>query len=634
LVNLSSTNQPVNFDYNDGFGPTLVNQVAHTAVDTYGNIDSFSGDVRQIWLTTANDVFFGSDTGNFASGDLGDDLLVGGTGADLLVGGEGNDTIDGGLGINTVAYNYDFGRDITTRLGVGVNLQDTGDVNFRGQSLYAGHAIDAFDDTDTLSNIQVVVGTGYADSIWGQTSHSTTMFGGAGADSLVGGDVGDTLIGDIGNDTLDGAGGTDTVDYTREAINNSTGWPINGPGATRHGVVVNLSNATITVAGETIAAGTAIDTFGSTDTLISIETIVGSEFADHIVGSLATYSIDGGDGDDVLVAGDGTGTMHGDDGDDTFVYKIGPVGTATIDDFTQDEDVIDLRAFASLFTSWDDLKATIGTAGHIPDGSVAMNGFDTVITFDDGSNSLTIKNIDFHDLNDADFDFGVVTGLGTADSLTGSYGDDSLDGANGNDTLVGLDGNDTLQGGTGTDSMVGGLGDDLYFVDSASDIVENRRRRRRHHRQHCRQLRHGRGARQRRGRDPHSRQRAGDPRQGGDGHRSRQHPDRQRPRQYPQRRRRQRYAHRRRRHRHAHRRQRRRCVLCRCLGRCHHRGHRHRQRHRHRPLHRDDRNLHARGEHRKPDPRRHREHQRHRQRACQRHHRQRRQQYSVGLGRS
>lgn len=48
---------------------------------------------------------------------------------------------------------------------------------------------------------------------------------------------------------------------------------------------------------------------------------------------------------------------------------------------------------------------------------------------------------------------------------------DLINGLAGNDTLIGSNFNDTLDGGTGIDSMSGGLGNDLYVVDSASDIV-------------------------------------------------------------------------------------------------------------------------------------------------------------------
>jgi large repetitive protein len=62
-----------------------------------------------------------------------------------------------------------------------------------------------------------------------------------------------------------------------------------------------------------------------------------------------------------------------------------------------------------------------------------------------------------------------VDGAGGNDILNGSSGDDILLGGEGNDRLTGNAGNDSLDGGLGNDSMIGGQGDDTYFVDSASD---------------------------------------------------------------------------------------------------------------------------------------------------------------------
>jgi Ca2+-binding RTX toxin-like protein len=60
-----------------------------------------------------------------------------------------------------------------------------------------------------------------------------------------------------------------------------------------------------------------------------------------------------------------------------------------------------------------------------------------------------------------------------ANSIRGLDGIDLLYGYGGNDTLDGGNGNDRLDGGTGIDTMIGGFGDDTYYVDSASDAVED-----------------------------------------------------------------------------------------------------------------------------------------------------------------
>jgi Ca2+-binding RTX toxin-like protein len=54
---------------------------------------------------------------------------------------------------------------------------------------------------------------------------------------------------------------------------------------------------------------------------------------------------------------------------------------------------------------------------------------------------------------------------------TGNAGNNILTGNTANNTLNGGDGNDTLNGGTGVDTLIGGLGNDIYQVDSTTDII-------------------------------------------------------------------------------------------------------------------------------------------------------------------
>jgi Ca2+-binding RTX toxin-like protein len=64
-----------------------------------------------------------------------------------------------------------------------------------------------------------------------------------------------------------------------------------------------------------------------------------------------------------------------------------------------------------------------------------------------------------------------VTGTGAGESLVGTADIDTLNGAGGDDTLIGGAGHDQLDGGSGVDFLYGGLGDDVYVVDTQSDLV-------------------------------------------------------------------------------------------------------------------------------------------------------------------
>ena len=114
---------------------------------------------------------------------------------------------------------------------------------------------------DIITGIEVVTGT-------------------SGNDTIIGGNPFNDDFEDFrpgaGNDTVDGDTGFDRVRYQTASS----------------GVTVNLSNASITslVTAGVVAAGTADDGDGGTDTLISIESIVGSSNGDHLVGNSGSFT--------------------------------------------------------------------------------------------------------------------------------------------------------------------------------------------------------------------------------------------------------------------------------------------------------------------------------------------------------
>jgi Ca2+-binding RTX toxin-like protein len=151
----------------------------------YGGSDTLSGN-------SGNDTLFGG-TGN--------DKLFGGDGADTLIGGAGADTMNGGIGLDTVNYGAEGGS-----RGVRVNLLGSGSQG----GLAADTAIDSFGFVDKVSNIPNVIGTKFADAIYGG-NHNNVLTGGLGNDILVGGGANDILRGDAGTDVLTGGVGIDTL---------------------------------------------------------------------------------------------------------------------------------------------------------------------------------------------------------------------------------------------------------------------------------------------------------------------------------------------------------------------------------------------------------------------------------------
>ena len=234
----------------------------------------------------ADEVLEGVAGNDVLEGRGGDDYLDGMLGADLLTGGAGNDTIIGSDGIDTAVYSG-------TRAAYLVSLNEDGSFTIADQRSGTPDGTDTVSTTDIfrfadgdrtaaqLAAANVIEGTPGDDTLSG-TQASDIINAHAGEDWMSGG---------AGDDTIDGGSGTDddanflsrdTVDYQADVER--------GGG---HGATVNL------------ATGTAIDPFGHTDTLIDIERVFGTNFADLIIGAGENEVFDPNGGDDFVDGGDG-----------------------------------------------------------------------------------------------------------------------------------------------------------------------------------------------------------------------------------------------------------------------------------------------------------------------------------------
>ncbi len=170
-------------------------------VDGGGGFDSvsYSDQSSSVTVNLATGQATGSSIGTDTlsniegvSGGRGDDTLIGSSGDNYLTGQAGNDTLDGGGGSDTAVYFYSSG-------GATVNLA-------------TGTANDGQGGTDTLSNIENVRGSRFADTLTGDGG-SNLLKGEDGDDTLNGGGGDDTLTGGTGADKFVAAagGGNDTV---------------------------------------------------------------------------------------------------------------------------------------------------------------------------------------------------------------------------------------------------------------------------------------------------------------------------------------------------------------------------------------------------------------------------------------
>ncbi len=362
---------------------------------------------------TATDGFGNTDTFTGiegARGTLQADTLIGTDGDNSFMGLAGNDVVVGGGGEDEIRYDLDLYRDGLT--GVTVNLG-------------AGTATDGFGNTDTFSGIEIVRATEMKDFLSGSTGD-------------------DTFRGLAEADVIDGGSGSDWVDYSADIFNRRE--------STAFGAVtVNL------------ATGTAVDSFGATDTLISIENAAGGTLADTLTGSA---------GDNVFRGYGGNDTISGGDGSDTVDYSR------------------DLEAGIRHFQSGGsavlvNLSAvTLSINGTSLDGNRARDGFANTDTLSGIENAIGTASNDFFVAGTAAnrFDGGlgsdqvsyVASGGGVTVNLDlgiGAGNDAAGDSYTGIEVVVGSSFGDTLVGKAGTaNSLFGGEGDDFLYGEGI-DLV-------------------------------------------------------------------------------------------------------------------------------------------------------------------
>jgi Ca2+-binding RTX toxin-like protein len=305
-----------------------------------------------------NDQFTGNVGADTLDGGAGNDSLSGGDGDDVLSVGDGNDNVDGGNGFDIVRYSGASGNIV---------------LNLANAAFASGGAMG-----DTLTSIEGVIGTAFADGITGD-NNANLLDGGAGADIVTGGDGNDTIIGGAGADNLDGGAGLDVASYA----------------AASAGVAIVINQT-----------GTGGDAAG--DILTGFENLIGSAFADNLGGDALANLIEGGSGDDTIRGGAGADTLRGGDGVDLVSYD----GSTTS---------VQVTLGTNAVSGGDGVGDVISGFEGIIGGSAA-----DVLTGDDGNNWLIGLNG-----NDQ------LRGEAGDDTLEGGIGNDVLFGGAGNDYLVG-----------------------------------------------------------------------------------------------------------------------------------------------------------------------------------------------------
>jgi len=298
---------------------------ATVTVTQVQNIENATGSVY-------GDTIYGTNGSNTLDGNSGDDYLYGLDGSDTLIGGEGADHLYGGAGIDTVDYSSAPSSDwllpgnIDVN-GVFVNLRDNVGLNSDAQG-------------DTYVSVENVRGSAFTDLIGGD-GQSNALYGNAGDD---------VICGFGGADYLDGGDGIDTLSYY----------------ASPSGVAVNLGT-------NNVSGGDAAG-----DTILNFENVIGSNYADKLLGSGGDNVLDGQGGDDILRGGAGSDT-----------FRFGPASTQFPDSALGHDTILDYTVGV------DHLKFDNQFVHSVSDLQFAQNGSDTVITYFDeaATASITLTNV-------------------------------------------------------------------------------------------------------------------------------------------------------------------------------------------------------------------------------------------------
>lgn len=379
-------------------GDNEVREWTHAVTISGGHVDHNGRDgitVRQATDVAIHDVALDANGGNGIA-------LAGVVHADLA-GNTITHVASAGLAIKLAGYTQTFGdsdalndRYIETSDVTVDGVAQTIASDPQGVPLWTWH-VTSGDDTiigsagrDAIaagSGDDTVSGGAGDDTLYGNDGRDT-LDGGAGNDILVGGVGDDTLKAGLGLDALDGGAGFDTLDFTKFG----------------QAVYVDLAAGTAS----TSTAGTSSITTGVADvavaTLVAIEAVKGTSFADTIAGDARDNALDGaggfdrmsggggndvingGAGNDVLSGGLGNDVLTGGSGSDVFLFETG-WGTDTITDFTRKQDKLDLTGVTGAHT--------------LSDLVVTQSGADAVVAY--GGNSIVLTGVAAATLTASDF---------------------------------------------------------------------------------------------------------------------------------------------------------------------------------------------------------------------------------------
>ncbi|MCV9961170.1 calcium-binding protein [Pararhizobium sp. BT-229] len=324
-----------------------VNTVDYSGSSTAVNVDLSSGvglggdaqgdtlaDFTNAIGSAFNDQLTGIGTG-VLDGNDGDDVLRGGA---IMNGGAGSDTLLGGAAAETLNGGADNDAASYAASSAGVTV----DLRLSGQQVSSGDA-----SGDTLTGIENIKGSIFADILTGDTNDNILNDGGFG--------TADILTGDAGNDSY-------SVYNAGTAI-----VEIGGEGSDRVSAGVDY----------VLASGVSVEYLNTTS-------LQGTR-ATNLTGNELTQLVRGNDGANMIGGGGGNDVLWGMGGADTFLFSsaLGSGGVARVGDFNVADDQIQLDS--AIFSTLD---LGVLDASAFKDNATAPRDADDFIIYNSNTGSL------------------------------------------------------------------------------------------------------------------------------------------------------------------------------------------------------------------------------------------------------
>jgi Ca2+-binding RTX toxin-like protein len=343
--------------------------VEATIVGTEGN--------DQIFGTAGPDVIATLGGDDSVAAGAGNDRICTGAGSDGVLAEEGDDSIDEGEGSSDVVYYFTANGPVQVNLATGVATGASG--------------------RDTLVGIESASGSRFNDTLVGN-AEINILNGDRGNDRIDGGASSDGLLGGFGDDALIGRPGDGDAAIYYDAE--------------QGGVQADLQ----TGVGGSFELGR--------DTMTSVESLIGSNFADSLAGN---------EGFNFLLGSGGNDALNGRAGFDVAFFPFEAVTASLVARRAQGEGTDTLANFE-------------GLAGSARNDRLVGDSRPNFLQGGDGDDSLG--------------------GAGGSDVMFGKEGSDRMDGGSGDDNLFGGADNDVLSGGTG-------VADSVSFIDSPTGVRAN-----------------------------------------------------------------------------------------------------------------------------------------------------------------